>query len=284
MTIPKKFVFVLMPFEESFNDIYTYGIKQTCVELNTYCERVDEQIFSERILDRVYNQIAKADIIVADMSNRNANVFYEVGYAHALGKNVVLLTQKADDIPFDLKHFPHIIYQGQIKTLSTQLKTRLEWFLNADTIEDASNFDFGLEFLINGNKIEDGRDINILQELKYYTYEYINLKIDIFNSSTKIFRNKFKIGFETQIVNKEVFEGLEIIKPSSDNVLFVSKEVFNIYPFAYKSIDFRVLVGKSIEGKPSKLNLTLKIFTSLELREIPFTMTIPTTILTQYEY
>lgn len=123
-----------MPFDDSFNDIYVFGIKQTCAELNAYCERVDEQIFSERILDRIYNQIGKADIIIADMTNCNPNVFYEVGYAHALGKNVILLTQNSDDIPFDLKHFPHIIYNGKIKTLSTQLKTKLDWFLNQETI------------------------------------------------------------------------------------------------------------------------------------------------------
>lgn len=62
------------------------------------------------MLDRIFNQIAKADFIIADMSKRNPNVFYEVGYAHALDKPVILITDNADDIPFDLKHRPHIIY------------------------------------------------------------------------------------------------------------------------------------------------------------------------------
>lgn len=108
-TTPKPFCFVLMPFSEAFDDVYRLGIKDACASAGAYCERVDEQIFHERILDRVYNQIAKADLVIADMTNRNANVFYEVGYAHALGKLTILLTQNADDIPFDLKHFPHII-------------------------------------------------------------------------------------------------------------------------------------------------------------------------------
>jgi nucleoside 2-deoxyribosyltransferase len=89
-TAPKKFVFVLMPFDAKFRDIYEVGIKPACRDAGAYCERVDEQIFHESILERVYNQISKADLIVADMTGRNANVFYEVGYAHALNKRTLL--------------------------------------------------------------------------------------------------------------------------------------------------------------------------------------------------
>jgi len=111
-TKPKPFCFVLMPFAEAFTDIYNLGIKETCEQAGAYCERVDEQVYQGNILDRVYNQIAKADFIIADMTGRNANVFYEVGYAHALGKSTILLTQHNDDIPFDLKHFPHVVYNN----------------------------------------------------------------------------------------------------------------------------------------------------------------------------
>ena len=85
--------------------------------MGVYAERIDEQIFSEGILDRIFNQISKADVIVADMTGkRNPNVFDQVGYAHALGKIVILLTQNTDDIPFDLKHRQHTVYGGKIET------------------------------------------------------------------------------------------------------------------------------------------------------------------------
>lgn len=109
-TKPKPFIFVLMPFDETFNDTYKFGIKGAAEDAGCYAERVDEQIFTEGILERVFNQINKADVIVADMTGRNSNVFYEVGYAHALNKIVLLLTQKAEDIPFDLKHHQHTVY------------------------------------------------------------------------------------------------------------------------------------------------------------------------------
>lgn len=127
LTQPKSFVFVLMPFDKAFNDIYKFGIKGAADDVKAYAERVDEQIFTEGILDRIFNQISKADVIVADMTGRNPNVFYEVGYAHALGRVVLLLTQNADDIPFDLKHRPHTVYSGNIENLRTELARKLEW-------------------------------------------------------------------------------------------------------------------------------------------------------------
>jgi hypothetical protein len=126
-TQPKPFVFVLMPFDPSFNDIYKFGIKGAADEVGAYAERVDEQMYSGGILDRIFNQISKADAIIADMTGRNPNVFYEVGYAHALGKVVLLLTQDVEDIPFDFKHRPHTVYGGKIETLRSELIPRLQW-------------------------------------------------------------------------------------------------------------------------------------------------------------
>lgn len=126
----KPFIFVLMPFHSNFDDIYQVGIKAACLSAGAYCERVDEQIFVENILKQVYDQIAKADIIIAEMTGRNPNVFYETGYAHALNKQVILLTQNSDDIPFDLKHYPHIVYGGKIAHLKTELEKRIKWCID----------------------------------------------------------------------------------------------------------------------------------------------------------
>jgi hypothetical protein len=138
-TKPKPFVFVLMPFANKFDDIYKLGIKGAAAEAGTYAERVDEQTFAEGMLDRVFNQINKADVIVADMTGKNPNVFYEVGYAHALDKIVLLVTQKADDIPFDLKHRQHIVYGRSIDKLKSELVAKIRW-----AIEEAKRRSEGL--------------------------------------------------------------------------------------------------------------------------------------------
>jgi len=129
-TTPKPYIFVVMPFAKEFDEIYESAIKPACENAGAYCERVDEQIFEEDILDWIYIQISKSDIIVGDMSQRNSNVFYEIGYAHALNKRVILLTQNANDIPFDLKHRPHIIYEGKTSLLKEQLEKRIRYCID----------------------------------------------------------------------------------------------------------------------------------------------------------
>lgn len=127
MSDNKLFAFVLMPFDGGFDDIYNFGVKQTAETLGIVAERVDEQIYKEGMLERIYNQIEAADIIIADMSGKNPNVFYEVGFAHAKEKFCILLTDDAEDIPFDLKHKRHIVYGGSIQTLRRELSRVLLW-------------------------------------------------------------------------------------------------------------------------------------------------------------
>ncbi len=121
------FAFVLMPFSDEFNDIYRFGIKETAESLGIKAERVDEQLYSEGILSRIYSQIDQADFIISDMTGKNPNVFYEVGYAHAKNKICLHLTQDTTDIPFDLQHQRHIVYGGSIEYLKEQLVGNLEW-------------------------------------------------------------------------------------------------------------------------------------------------------------
>src|SRR4029453_3942326 len=62
LTTPKPFVFVLMPFDEKFSDIYKFGIKGAADDAGAYAERLDEQMFAEGMLQRIFNQISKADV------------------------------------------------------------------------------------------------------------------------------------------------------------------------------------------------------------------------------
>jgi CheY-like chemotaxis protein len=128
----RKFVFVLMPFSEDFTDVYHLGIKPAIEDSGLFCQRVDEQHFTDSILERVLANIKFARFIVAEMTGKNPNVFYEVGYAHALGKPVIFLTQNSEDIPFDLKDKPHIVYGGKIFLLKQMLGERLKGLLQQE--------------------------------------------------------------------------------------------------------------------------------------------------------
>ena len=108
------------------------------------------------MLERIFNQISKADVLVADMTGKNPNVFYEVGYAHALGKLVLLLTQDSADIPFDLRHRPHIVYGGGIDMLRKELTPRLAWAL-AEAKKGGSGISSRFAVSIDGKESPEAR-------------------------------------------------------------------------------------------------------------------------------
>lgn len=169
----KKFIFVLMPFDSSFDDVYKLGIKESIESIDSeiVVERLDEQMFSEGMLTRIYSQIEKADIIVADMSGKNPNVFYEVGYAHAKEKLVLLITKDAGDIPFDLKYFKHIVYGDSINNLKVKLDENVSWALKE--IENKNKLSLDIDVNVNGD----------LDKTEYSDTAKINLKIDFTNTS-----------------------------------------------------------------------------------------------------
>ncbi len=119
--------FIIMPFSEEFDDIYNLGIKQVCEEQGVEASRLDEQLFHEGMLERIYQEIENCDFIIADLSDKNPNVFYELGYAHALGKLCLLITKNTSDIPFDPKHKRHIVYRKSIVNLKNMLIPNIKW-------------------------------------------------------------------------------------------------------------------------------------------------------------
>ncbi len=189
-----------MPFDASFNDVYALGIRPACELAGAYCERVDEQIFQESILQRIYNQISKADLIIADLTTRNPNVFYETGYAHALGKRAILLTQNDEDIPFDLKHYPHIIYGGSILKLKEELERHIRWHIEFPL--ESPSFTKELEFYVNNQKVVGGEVVNITVPLSSINPPPINarpfnfdLYIAIHNAGTRTYNGNSSCDF-----------------------------------------------------------------------------------------
>ncbi|MHB9134306.1 MAG: hypothetical protein ACYDBB_24815 [Armatimonadota bacterium] len=102
--------FVLMPFRSQLRPIYDDHIVKVCTNIGLTVTRAD-QIFSSRpIIDDILESVASAKVIIADLTDNNPNVFYEIGICHTLGKNVVLMTQE-NEVPFDLRHIRHIKYE-----------------------------------------------------------------------------------------------------------------------------------------------------------------------------
>jgi ADP-ribose pyrophosphatase YjhB (NUDIX family) len=125
----RPFVFVLMPFSKAWDRIYDDGIRPACNDAGYTCARVDDQFFIGTILQQIYDQIAQADAIVADVTTCNPNVFYELGWSHACGKKTICLIKKRHPIPFDLTQYRHIQYTDS-KNLRRQLAKELGWLLS----------------------------------------------------------------------------------------------------------------------------------------------------------
>jgi len=126
--VDKQQCFVIMPFNEKLTPIYETILKPVLNELKFRAIRADEIFTSKPIIGDIWNSIKKSGVIIADLTDQNPNVFYELGLAHALNKNVILMSQDLEDVPFDLKHNRIVIYKDSISG-AEKLKLDLKKFL-----------------------------------------------------------------------------------------------------------------------------------------------------------
>ena len=100
-----------MPFVPDLRPVYDDHLKAVAGQLKMSIARADDFFTSGHIVEEIWTAILLAQIVVADCTGRNPNVFYEIGLAHAVGKPVILIAQNEDDVPFDLRHRRYLRYQ-----------------------------------------------------------------------------------------------------------------------------------------------------------------------------
>jgi hypothetical protein len=108
-------IFVLMPFADEFKAVFTNIIQPVGQEMGLKkVLRGDDFFSNHHIMDEVWYAISKTQIVIADCTGRNPNVFYELGIAHTLGKPTILLTQNVKDAPFDVAARRFITYENTL--------------------------------------------------------------------------------------------------------------------------------------------------------------------------
>jgi len=121
-----------MPFASEFTPVYA-ALQEAATRIGLKCQRADDIWINQHVIQDIVDLIAKAKVVVCDCSGRNPNVFYEIGIAHSLGKDVILITRSADDIPFDLRHLRYLTYlpnkQG-MDELSEGVRNRLKTLID----------------------------------------------------------------------------------------------------------------------------------------------------------
>lgn len=96
-----KKVFVIQPFGAEFQPAYEM-VRQAVLEAGATPFRVDEVIGDGSVIEELYKAIESSAAIICDISKSNPNVMYELGYAHALKKPVILISKNLESIPFDV--------------------------------------------------------------------------------------------------------------------------------------------------------------------------------------
>ena len=131
--IEPTLVSAMMPFDPSFDEVYK-TLRETTEAAGLHCRRADDIWENPAIMQDVVSLIDRSKIVICDCTGRNANVFYETGIAHTIGREVILITQSDADIPFDLRHLRYVKYlnngEGR-QTLRERLENRLGNLLGA---------------------------------------------------------------------------------------------------------------------------------------------------------
>lgn len=125
--IEPSLVSAMMPFHPSFDAVYA-TLKRTAESVGLRCRRADDIWENPAIIQDVVSLIDRSSVVICDCTDRNPNVFYEIGIAHTLGREVILITQSNADIPFDLRHLRYVRYLNNgegLTALGEQLKPRL---------------------------------------------------------------------------------------------------------------------------------------------------------------
>jgi hypothetical protein len=127
--------FVMMPFgswfDRYYQEIYVPAIKEAGLEPS----RADELFSTGSVVEQIWEQISKSRVLLADLTDKNPNVFYELGLAHAANKPVIFTSARIDDVPFDLRHLRVIVYETREPEWSSKLRKLITDYLR-NTLRD----------------------------------------------------------------------------------------------------------------------------------------------------
>jgi len=125
-SMPKAFV--VMQFGDPFDSIFKDVIKNIADEMGLEAYRVDDVYKPGMILQDIISGIEESEVVIAEITPPNPNVFYELGYAHAMNKATILLAERGKELPFDIRSYRCIFYDNTIsgkKDVESNLRKHL---------------------------------------------------------------------------------------------------------------------------------------------------------------
>lgn len=252
--------FVIMPFGDPEKEpekarklelLYSDCIKPTVEAINIpgkpdeiiHCHRADKSARPGEIITHIIENLVSADIVIADLSGRSPNVFYELGVRHAVNNNTILIADDLDDIPFDLRGLRTITYKWDAEHM-----LKLQGSLKAAIIEilkESDKIDNPVRRYLYNREVEKlvqepsppGYDVvkNILNEMSSLRKAFNDQTIEIRNIISQITTGKDEnlSNLNKSEYNLEFFEGIWHL--GSSNSIYYAKIINNelLIPYLY---------------------------------------------------
>lgn len=154
--INKPRVFMIMPFSEDFFALFQELHDRFADKYEfTNAGDMDNQ---QNILCSIVQGIMNADVVIADLTNLNANVFYELGLAHALNKKTIIITQNIDELPFDIKAYrvnEYSLQFNKLPKLIEELTAQLDGAISGKMHFGSPVSDFATSLSVDSEKAKE---------------------------------------------------------------------------------------------------------------------------------
>jgi hypothetical protein len=134
----------MMPLGGKTGEIYRLVIAPACQENGLTVLRADEISSPGFIIEQIRTAIQQSRLCVADVTGSNPNVMYEIGYAQAVSKPIVMLSESGATLPFDLAHHRVIMYSHDMEAARSELSRAIFITLSGGRLAEAVRlFDLG---------------------------------------------------------------------------------------------------------------------------------------------
>ena len=118
----KRTCFVIMPISDAegyekghFSRVYEHLIKPACEQAGFDPVRADDTSKANMIIIDILQKILECDMAICDLSSRNPNVFYELGFRQAFNKKTILIKDIKTAMPFDISGIRTLTYNENLR-------------------------------------------------------------------------------------------------------------------------------------------------------------------------
>lgn len=256
----KKKIFVIMPFSgtekcttKEWTDIYTDLFVPTFNELGYECNRISPETGS--LIKSILNELRNSPIVLADLTDKNPNVFYELGVRHSLSKRTILVSQDFNDIPSDLKGYWSIIYETsltgithfkkEMRKIISKIKKNPEYSDNpvSDYLEKENLSIFKQKENDNLKKLsalltEFSSLKNTLKEIKqkplyknFIYHECINLLLNTYyiDLGQAIFQKLYELRLNLKVIKHSEVVDSKLISETIDQTISINKRIEDLH-------------------------------------------------------